>query len=381
MTIRGRCHQRALVPFLTLAVSALWTAAAAESADAHGKNQAPPDGAPAKAVEAAAKPADATAKPAEATTSETYETLARNATHTQDVPTLLGAFIDRCDAEPRELERARCRTTQAYLREVLPTRTFISAADDPASISVSEYDAGIKGYHLALAGCIACTKPVVVGRAKERRFITLREPQKDAETLPKAVEISRNALGFDSLPDAKKWLDKVRPFLRAEFLFQPADAEWSFGPSRGYALKLVGARVFNRCTGEVLASKPPSTGTVEVPGALEDQECLRGGDSRTESGGDDDLSLPAELPRAAIADAMSRIRPQVFACFEKYKEPGTAELTYTVAGNGMVQAIRVGGSFDGTPTGDCVLDAGKNARFPRFRAARQQFSYPFFLRR
>lgn len=368
MTIRGRCHQRALVPFLTLAVSALSTVAGAaevpEKKTAQAQVQV--DGAP--------------AKPAEATTNETYETLARNATKTHDVPTLLGAFIDRCDTEPRELERARCRTTQAYLREVLPTRTFISAADDPASISVSEYDAGIKGYHLALAGCIACTKPVVVGRAKERRFITLREPQKDAETLPKAVEVSRNALGFDNLPDAKKWLDKVRPFLRAEFLFQPADAEWSFGPSRGYALKLVGARVFNRCTGEVLASKPPSTGTVEVPGALEDQECLRGGDSRAEAGGDD-LSLPAELPRAAIADAMSRIRPQVFACFEKHKEPGTAELTYVVAGNGMVQSIRVGGSFDGTPTGDCVLDAGKNAHFPRFRAARQQFSYPFFLRR
>ena len=30
----------------------------------------------------------------------------------------------------------------------------------------------------------------------------------------------------------------------------------------------------------------------------------------------------------------------------------------------MVQSIRVGGSFDGTPTGDCVLDAGKNAHFP-----------------
>ena len=78
---------------------------------------------------------------------------------------------------------------------------------------------------------------------------------------------------------------------------------------------------------------------------------------------------------------MSRIRPQVFACYEKFKEPGNAELTYVVAGNGMVQSIRMGGSFDGTPTGYCVLDAGKNAHFPPFKAARQQFSYPFFLRR
>ena len=37
----------------------------------------------------------------------------------------------------------------------------------------------------------------------------------------KAVALSRNTFGFDSLADAKRWLDAERPFLRAEFLFQP----------------------------------------------------------------------------------------------------------------------------------------------------------------
>jgi hypothetical protein len=353
MTTRGRCPTRSLAVFLVSA-SAL-TATVALAAD-----EAP-----------ATTPAVAV----------TYESLAKGATPTRDVATLLGAFVDRCDNEKRDLERARCRTTQAYLRETLPSRTFVTPAEDPAVISISDYDAGIKGYHVSLAGCVACTKPVAVGRARERRFITLREPQKEAETLPKAVEVSKNALGFDSLVDAKRWLDKVRPFLRAEFLFQPADAEWSFGPSRGYALKFVGGRVFNRCTGEVLASKPPSTGLADLPvGSREDEACLPGGEARGANEGDD-LKLPEELPRDAIADAMARIRPQVFACYERFKEPGTAELSYVVASNGMVQSIRVGGSFDGTPTGDCVLDAGKNAHFPRFKAARQQFTYPFFLRR
>jgi hypothetical protein len=334
--------------------------------------------APARAAGDQAPPPSAPAAPAPA---DTYEALAKDAMRTRDVATLLGAFVDRCDTEKREVERARCRTTQSYLRETLPKRTFVTPADDPAVISISEYDAGVKGYHVAVAGCIACTKPVVVGRARERRFITLREPQKEADTLPKAVEVSKNTLGFDSLVEAKKWLDKVRPFLRAEFLFQPADSEWSFGPSRGYALKFVGARVFNRCTGEVLASKPPSVGLADLPtGSREDAACLDAGTSAARDD-DDALKLPEELPRQAIADAMSTIRPQVFACYERFKEPGTAELTYVVASNGMVQSIRVGGSFDGTPTGACVLDAGKNARFPRFKAARQQFTYPFFLRK
>jgi len=310
-----------------------------------------------------------------------YEALAKDAMHTRDVATLLGPFIDRCDVEKREVERARCRTTQAYLKCILPNRTFVTPGDDAAAVVVSEYDAGVKGYHVSLAGCIACTKPVVVGRARERRFITLREPQKDAESLSRAVEVSRSTLGFDNLVEAKKWLDRVRPFLRAEFLFQPADAEWSFGPSRGYALKFVGGRVYNRCTGEVLASQPPSVGLADLPtGSREDEACLDAGNGTVTARRGDDSKLPEELSRDAIADAMTRIRPQIFACFEKFKAPGTAQLSYVVAGNGMVQAIRVGGSFDGTPTGECVLDAGKNAHFPAFRAARQQFSYPFFLR-
>jgi hypothetical protein len=314
---------------------------------------------------------------------KTYEALASGATRTRDVATLLGVFVDRCDAEKRDVERARCRTTLAYLRGVLPSRTFVTAADDPAVVTVSEYDASVKGYHISLAGCIACTKPVALGRARERRFITLREPQKDAETLPKAVEVSKSTLGFDNLVEARKWLDRARPFLRAEFLFQAADVEWSFGPSRGYALKFVGGRVFNRCTGEVVASSPPSAGLAELPsGSREDEACLQvGGGSATQEDDAQEPNLPEELPRHSIADAMTRIRPQVLACYEKFKEPGTAQLTYIVASNGTVQSIRIGGSFDGTPTGECVLGAGKNAHFPPFKAARQQFSYPFFLRR
>ena len=366
MTTAPRCLTRPLTVFVSWALMIVLPALSAEA-------RAAGDQAPAASTDAKAHAGEA----------KTYEALASGATRTRDVATLLGVFVDRCDAEKREVERARCRTTQAYLRGVLPKRTFVTAAEDPAVIAVSEYDAGVKGYHVSLAGCIACTKPVALGRARERRFITLREPQKDAETLPKAVEVSKSTLGFDSLVDAKKWLEKVRPFLRAEFLFQPADVEWSFGPSRGYALKFVGGRVFNRCTGEVLASQPPSTGLAALPaGSREDEACLLGGGSSAGGAGDvQDLKLPEELPREAIADAMTLIRPQVFACYEKFKEPGTAQLTYVVASNGMVQSIRIGGSFDGTPTGECVLDAGKNAHFPPFKAARQQFSYPFFLRR
>ena len=71
---------------------------------------------------------------------------------------------------------------------------------------------------------------------------------------------------------------------------------------------------------------------------------------------------------------------RVFACFEKYRVPGLAQFDFAVAGNGTVNTVRLSGAFFGTPTGACLLDAAKDARFPRFSRERQQFVYPFFLR-
>ena len=90
-----------------------------------------------------------------------YEALAKGAVRTHDVATLLGPFVAGCDGEKRDVDRARCRAVRAYLRRTLPQQTFAVGSDDPAAIAVSDYDAGVKGYHVALAGCIACTKPVV----------------------------------------------------------------------------------------------------------------------------------------------------------------------------------------------------------------------------
>jgi len=77
---------------------------------------------------------------------------------------------------------------------------------------------------------------------------------------------------------------------------------------------------------------------------------------------------------------MNALRPQVYACFEKFKVPGLAQFDFVVAGNGTVNSVRLSGAFFGTPTGACLLDVAKNAHFTRFGRERQQFVYPFFLR-
>jgi hypothetical protein len=309
----------------------------------------------------------------------TFESFVRGAVPMTDLGTLLAPFAGKCDGEARELDRIRCRTTRAYLRKVIPRRSFWTVVDDPATIAVSEFDAAIKGYHLSVAGCLACTHPVTVGRTKEKRLITLKTPEKEAESLRAAVEVTRNSVGFDSLAEAKAWLEQTRPELRTQFVFQPTDTEWSFGPSRGYALTLLAVRVFNRCTGEILLSRPPSTGIADMPGI--EEGCPRrdlaadAADRKQPPPG-----IPTDLTKNDISVAMKAIRPQVFACFEKFKTPGLAQFEFVVAGNGTVHSVRLTGAFYGTPTGECLIRAGQNAHFPRFAQERQQFVYPFFLR-
>ena len=335
---------------------------------------------------AAPAAAPAAAAPADAAAADTFEKLGTGAVRTRDIGTLLSSFVDSCANEKRDIDRTRCQATTSYLRRTLPQRTFAFTTDEPGVVAVSDYDAGVKGYHLALAGCIACTKPVSIGQSKESRFVTLKAPEKDADSLMKAVALSKNTFGFDSLAEAKRWLDTERPFLRAEFLFQPqmVGDVWTYQSGRGIALKLIGARVYNRCTGDVLVSKPPSTGMAEHPAPGREDPSCAGAQKKAPAveaaappAGDD---LPAQLSKALIADSMAKIRPQVFACYQQFKSPGTLELIYVVASNGTVQSVAVGPAFAGTPTGQCAMQAAKDARFPPFKLDQQKFTYPFFLR-
>ena len=220
-----------------------------------------------------------------------------------------------------------------------------------------------------------------VGRTADPRFVTVKVPDKKGDSLVKAVAVSHGTFGFDSLGEARQWMENERPFLRAQFLFQPqpTDAEWTFGASRGLAVRMVGARVYNRCTGQVLLSTPPSTGKVERPNPAErDPGCRNDGPAAAQEAPPEEL--PAQLGQPAITEAMARIRAQVFACFRKHHVPGRLELTYVVAGNGTVQSVVLGPVYAGTETGRCALEAAKDARFAPFRNERQKFTYPFFLR-
>jgi hypothetical protein len=317
---------------------------------------------------------------------DSYESLAHGAVRTQDVATLLSPFVDSCGGDLREIERARCRATTAYLHRELPRKTFATQSDDPATIEVSSYDAAVKGYHVSLAGCIACTEPLPIGDRGEPRYVTLKTPDKSAASLAAGVPLSKSTFAFDDFAAAKRWVETERPFLRAEFLYQPQaeGAAFTIGMAPGIALKLIAARIYNRCTGEILVSKPPSTGFADRPApGHQDPACARAGkspepDPSSTAAAD---ARPDQLSKAAIGDVMTKISPRLFDCYGKFHVPGALVLSYVVGGNGTVQSVQVGSTFAGTPTGTCSLEVAKEAHFPTFKRERQEFKYLFYLRR
>jgi len=200
-----------------------------------------------------------------------FEDVAREAAPVSDLGMLVAPFVDDCRSGKGELERARCEVVRSALKSRLPGRTFAFTREEADAVLVSDYDARIKGVRLTVVGCLACKQPVDAG--SERRFVTLKQPTRGAAGGPVAVEVARATVSFASLGEWETWTKKVKPFLRVELLFQPADGPWTLGASRGYAWRPIGVRVSNRCTGEVVYSQPPSRGP-----AAKDEPCKAAGD-------------------------------------------------------------------------------------------------------
>jgi predicted Zn finger-like uncharacterized protein len=93
-----------------------------------------------------------------------------------------------------------------------------------------------------------------------------------------------------------------------------------------------------------------------------------------------DANLPETLGRGEIVNGMKSVKGRVQGCFDKYRVPGMANVTLTVARSGAVSGAKVKGIFAGTPTGACIQAAVRSATFSRFRGSPVTFDYPFILR-
>lgn len=306
----------------------------------------------------------------------TFEALVAASSGTVDLATLIAPFItlEECKRSERALDAARCHGMGRFLRSEVPRRSYRMIVDDAAAVEVSDYDARIKGYHLKVLGCLACDTPVGAGDPAARRLVTLRIPDKRGGGLASAVAVAEAALKFEDIPQARAWAAAVKSRLRIEVVFQPEDRPWTFGPSKGYAFKMLGVRVFDRCTGEVVYSNPASgTGAEKYASGAECQDAEAVAEGKT--------GQPPRLSLGDINESMGRVRPAVDACLASYKGlRGAAELHMEIAGpTGVPLSVRLHGSLGGTALGECLTGAARKARFGTFAADTQKFTYPVRL--
>jgi hypothetical protein len=315
--------------------------------------------------------AAAPAVPAIAAPGAAFEDLARQAAPVTDLGMLLAPFVDDCRRTQGELERARCELVRASLRARLPERNFIFTRDGADGVVLAPFDPRARAARLTVVGCLSCQQ-LVEAAPGERRYVTLRVPTRGPSGGPVAAEVARASVNVGSPADAEKWARTVQPSLRVELVFRPADQPWTIGVSRGYAFVPVGVRVYNRCTGEVLASDPPS----REPAPRESQ-CTPAEVTEAET----PEEAPTALTSTTINEVMSQARGELQGCVAESRVKGTARLVFEVAATGVPETVTVEGSAAGTPVGECLAGVGMKVKFPPFRGEKQRFKYPVSLRR
>ncbi|MDX2023176.1 MAG: hypothetical protein SF187_23280 [Deltaproteobacteria bacterium] len=299
----------------------------------------------------------------------TFEALAAQAMPAVDLGTLIAPFVEDCEHARREIDKARCRGTVSFLRQTMPAHTYAAIVSDADAVTVSDYDARVKGFRVGAVGCLACKQPVSAGKGEVKRMVTLRMPDKNARTLPSALQVAEASLTFADVAASKAWLAEVRPNLRVQYIFEPTPTPWTYGPSRGFAFNLLGARIFNHCTGEVLYSQPKSEGMADK--YSEGDEC------DGNASGANGEAAQTKLAATDIARGMQAIKPELDRCHKQFQLRGRADLEFVITGaTGLPRSVVVKGSLGGTTLGQCLTDAARKAQFPRFSQDSQSFSYP-----
>jgi hypothetical protein len=353
-------------------------------------------------------------KTAQAAEPASFEDAARQAAQAPELDALVAPYLDDCAKARREIDRARCRGMQKFVNEKLTGRLYSTVVDSPNVVNVSSYDAAIKGFRIKLVGCLTCEKPLL-GPGGQKRFVTLKVPDKHASNFGAASTLADSTVSFDTLPEARAWENQIKPQLRAEFLFRPTPRSWSYKDHKGLAFAPVATRVFNRCTGEVLFSAPRSEAKVPVeedvdgcrPGAPPPPSAAAAPASKgekesasaarqagravpasasqpaaaavAENGGRNKENLddrPDKLGATEISHALRAANQPMRDCDVKHRQRGSVDLEFEVPGSGgTAQVVRAKGQLGGTEVAKCLLDAVRKVKFPEFQRASQTFSF------
>ena len=175
-----------------------------------------------------------------------------------------------------ELSARQCTTVRDWLVERLHGGTYWAVGDDSA-LSWAPYDPSEKKIELGVQGCLACGQPLQIDG--KLRFVSTR--------VPKAIKAGHAVgldVGFPSVAQpnekaAAEFQKKMEPRLRVEFVFRVGPL-WKSGSGdkayEGVTFLPIAYRVFDKCSGRIVASEPTSTSpTVNDAMAFRDASCPR----------------------------------------------------------------------------------------------------------
>ncbi len=306
----------------------------------------------------------------------TFEDALADAEPAGDLAQLFGPLFADCKRED-ELSTRQCSSVRDWLAEKLHGGTYWAVGDESA-LSWAPYDPSEKKQELDVQGCLACGQPLPI--EGKLRFVTTRVPKAIKAGHAVGLDVGFPSVAQPNEKTAAEWQKKMAPRLRVEFVFRVGPV-WKSGAGdkafEGVTFVPLAYRVFDRCSGRVVASDPPSSSvTVNDAPALRDASCPEE-ISEAEQRKREDALLPAQLSPKQINLVMAPIKERVHDCYAEFEVSGTATVKLVVDRDGSIETMNVLAPFDKTPTGYCISTALKGTSFPHFRGDKMIITYPF----
>ena len=167
-----------------------------------------------------------------------------------------------------DLEARQCAAVRDATLERLRGATFVALGDE-SSLSWTPWTASEKQIGLELHGCLACGRPLMLGDAAggpKPRFVTTRVPKAIKAGKAVGLDVGFYGVPLPDQPTAARWVKQVMPRLVTQFVFRVGPV-WKSGSGdktfEGVTFVPVAQRVFDRCSGKVYASEPPSAKAAE----------------------------------------------------------------------------------------------------------------------
>ena len=288
----------------------------------------------------------------------------------RDPGALLEPLYSECSSDAREvgeLAQRQCEVVRAWHIERLRARRFLATGDGD-SITSSPFDGAQKAIPLTITGCIACAVPPAIAGAP--RLIVTRPPRGIEDGSFTGIDEGSAELSAPDAVSARKILARRLPRLRVDYVFTaPATFD------KGVRVQLLGWRLYDRCSGEVLAAEPPPV----VKKLAGDASCPVEGPSEEEvAAARAYAALPETLSHKDLARALSTAAAGVAECASTFDLKGTAIVKLVIHGDGEAY-LKLQPPFDTGEANMCLRAALKNVRFPKFKAAEMKAEYPFVL--